>query len=228
MKKAAVVVFARLPRRGRVKTRLIPALGATAALRLHEACLQSTARLVAGLPAGIEKRIYFTGTQPAATRAARRLRFPSALTVRTQRGRTLGGRLRRALTELLARGHECVVFLGSDSPTVPRARILQALRALRRAEVVIGPARDGGYYLIGARTVLPEMFDGIAWGTSRTFAQTRARLRRARRKLALLPPWYDVDRPADVARLRAAVRRSRAPHLKPLRAWFRASKNMHI
>ncbi len=69
MKKAVVVVFARLPRRGRVKTRLIPALGATAALRLYEACLQSTARLVAGLPAGIEKRIYFTGTQPTAPRS---------------------------------------------------------------------------------------------------------------------------------------------------------------
>lgn len=221
MKKTAVVVFARLPQRGKVKTRLAASLGTAEALALHTACLQSTARLAASFPASIEKRLYFTGPPAAARRAARRLGLPESLTINTQRGETLGERLSNALSGLLAEGCQRVVFLGSDSPTLPRERIQRALRALEKHDAVIGPARDGGYYLIGARGLWPEMFRGIAWGTDRAFRQTVERLRRARRRIALLPAWYDVDRLEDLDTLARDVRRSRARHLSPVRNWLR-------
>lgn len=221
MKKSAVVIFARLPQRGRVKTRLAPALGAEAALALHIASLQSTARLVAGLPPDVTKWIYFTGSRREAARAARTLRLPKSLRINVQPRGDLGKRMQRSLRDLLRQGFRQVVFLGSDSPTLSRRLLRRAFKALERHPIVIGPARDGGYYLLAAREVVPEIFTGIDWGTEQTLQQTLRRLRRARRKVTLLPLWYDVDRPADLPRLRAALRRDRAAHLQPLRAWFR-------
>lgn len=230
MDKSAVVIFARAPRPGRVKTRLVPPLTARQALALHVACLQSTAAHVASLPRTIHKYIYFTGLPTPARREARRLRLPATLRVRTQGRGHLGARLERMFTQLCAAGYERVVVIGSDSPTLPRAWLLEALAALRRVEVVIGPAEDGGYYLLGCRQLrfrhsdmrrLPEIFRGIPWGTTKTFARTLARLRRARRfRYRVLPRWYDVDRPTDMVRLEREVARSRNSHLTPLKTFF--------
>ena len=219
--KSVVVIFARLPQRGKVKTRLAKSIGTAKALALHNACLQSTAGLVAALPRNIVKQIYFTGSPAAARRAAGRLLLPATLTVCAQRGRPLGARLANALTELLDEGYNRVIFLGSDSPTLPKEFILRAIKALDRKEVVIGPAQDGGYYLIGTRNNFPEMFRKIPWGTERVFHQTLSNLRRARRRIALLPEWYDVDRLEDLKHLQNDVRRSRARRLSPIRTWLR-------
>lgn len=219
---AALVIFARHPS-GRVKTRLVPPLTPEQALRLHVACLESTARLAASLPGSIDKWLYLTppGGRPGAKE--RCLRLPRSLRVRRQRGGDLGARLRRALRELGADGYRRVVFLGSDSPTLSPRRLRKAFAALLRADAVIGPARDGGYYLIGVRRgsgKQAEIFRGIAWGTRHAFRQTRTRLRKAGLRTTVLPLWYDVDVPADLIRLRGDLRRSRRAHLAPLRAWF--------
>ena len=122
-------------------------------------------------------------------------------------------------------GYERVVVIGSDSPTLTRRRVLDALAALRRAEAVLGPARDGGYYLIGLRrTAKKRLFDGVAWGTRRAFAQTRRNLRAAGLRVRRLPLGYDVDTPADLRRLEREVKRSRQRHLEPLRRWLRATR----
>lgn len=245
MSKAAVVIFARTPRPGRVKTRLIPPLTPRQAQALHVACLQTTAALIASLPRTIHKYLYFTGSPTTARAQARKLRLSATVAIRTQRGTDLGARLEGMFSELFTTGYEHVVVLGSDSPTLPRACLLETFAALRRVDVVIGPTEDGGYYLLGCRCLashhgdakpVPEIFRGISWGTSKTFARTLARLARARirpavptpskklpaRRLAyrILPRWYDVDRPRDLLRLARELARSRKPHLTPLLSYF--------
>lgn len=220
----ALVVFARWPERGRVKTRLVPPLTPDQALGLHIACLESTARLVTSLPASIDKWLYYT---PPSGGASARGRLPRRLRRSVQRGRDLGARLQSAFAELWGKGYRRVVVIGTDSPTLTQRRLRQGFAALRRADAVLGPARDGGYYLIGLRATsgkLPSLFRGVAWGTRRAFRQTQARLRRAGLRCALLPLGYDVDVATDLARLRRALRRRPRAHLEPLRRWFAAQR----
>ena len=91
-----------------------------------------------------------------------------------------------------------VVLIGSDAPTLPVAHVTAGLRALRRARVVLGPSLDGGYYLVGFRAPLPDVFTRMPWGGASVLARTLTRLRRARITPAVLPAWYDVDTPADL------------------------------
>jgi rSAM/selenodomain-associated transferase 1 len=222
--RAALVIFARHPQRGRVKTRLVPPLTPDQALALHVASLQSTAALAASLSPQVELRLYLTSNSlDAARQTTRKLRLPQRLRVRVQGGGDLGARLARAFNKLGAEGYDRVVVIGSDSPTLPRRGLQSAFTALDRAEAVLGPARDGGYYLIGLRLPrrgLSRLFRGIAWGTRRTFQQTRARFRTARLRLHLLPPGDDVDTANDLIRLRRDLRRCGGAHLRPLREWF--------
>lgn len=103
----------------------------------------------------------------------------------------LGVRMARFFERELQAGAKRIVLLGADSPTLPLPLIEQAFAELERADVVIGPATDGGYYLLGCTRRLPPIFEGITWGSGDVLAQTIQRLGDAR--LALLPPWYDVD-----------------------------------
>lgn len=120
-----------------------------------------------------------------------------------QRGSDLGARLLGTIRSLRARGFRRVVVIGSDSPTLPPALLNQAFAALQQgAEVVLGPAEDGGYYLVGSTRVLPVMFEGIPWGTNRVLRATLQSLDRSGVRLFILPPWYDVDRPEDLERAR--------------------------
>lgn len=219
---SALLIFGREPRLGRVKTRLAASLGAEQALALHCACLQATAALAASLPRSVDLWLYLTSNSPAAARRiARRLNLPRRLKVRAQSRGNLGRRLTRALAELGEAGYARVVVVGTDSPTLPPQRLRRAFATLGRADAVLGPARDGGYYLIGLRPGsinLRQLFQGVEWGTPRTFRQTEARFRAARLRLRLLPLGYDVDTAADLLRLRRALRSGQ--RLQPVRRWF--------
>jgi len=123
----------------------------------------------------------------------------------------LGARLSAFLGAQFAAGARSVVVVGSDSPTVPLAYIERAFADLERADVVLGPATDGGYYLVGCAGRVPPIFEDIAWGGPGVLAQTVARLADPEWRLALLPPWYDVDTLDDWRVLRghlAALRRA--------------------
>jgi rSAM/selenodomain-associated transferase 1 len=135
----------------------------------------------------------------------------------------LGGRLSAFFARSLSAGAGAVVALGSDSPTLPPELVERAFRDLESADVVVGPAADGGYYLIGCGRRLPPVFEGIDWGSSRVLHQTVARLADPGWRLAVLPPWYDVDTPQDwdmlaghVAALRRAGADPGVPHTEAL------------
>lgn len=125
-----------------------------------------------------------------------------------QRGRDLGSRMRNAFAGCFRAGCLKAILIGTDTPWMGRGRLELALRALDRADVVLGPTRDGGYYLVGARRPVPEMFSGIDWGTSRVLRQTVATLERAGVPFRLLPRDFDLDRPEDFARAKKLLRRN--------------------
>ena len=189
-----VIVFARAPRAGSVKTRIARRIGDAAAARLHERLVRAALATARGARCGSvelhasERHTFF-----------RTLRVP----VRLQRGVDLGSRMHHALHHALRR-HDRAVLIGSDAPALTPRDIARAARWLHvGADVVLAPAEDGGYALIGARRVTPAVFAAVEWGSDRVLAQTRANLVRARLRVRLLQRVWDVDRPEDLERLRS-------------------------
>ena len=107
------------------------------------------------------------------------------------------------------------MLIGSDSPTLDPSVVVSAFLCLQQKDLVIGPATDGGYYLIGCRPPVPAVFEGVDWGTPAVLWQTLDRLRGAGRSLAVLPPWYDVDTADDWRALAGHVRAMRAAGMDP-------------
>jgi len=195
-----LVVFARAPVEGAVKRRLAAALGPARALALYEAFLDDACALAASLSStrSIARGVLaVTGgaDHPAVVERAR----AHGLAIAEQRGGDLGARMANALEDNFTYGPVCVI--GSDSPTLDRALVVEAFAALARHDVVLGPATDGGYWLVGARRPAPDLFAGIEWGSDRVLVETLARLRA--HDHALLPFWYDVDDAAGLDLLRA-------------------------
>ncbi|MCC6210606.1 MAG: TIGR04282 family arsenosugar biosynthesis glycosyltransferase [Burkholderiales bacterium] len=197
-----VIVFARAPTPGRVKTRLAPLLGREGAARLHERMLERAIRTAVAARCG---EVELHGA-PGATHAFfRGLRGRFALRLRAQGRGGLGARMRRAFARALRR-HAYVILIGSDCPALRPADLRAALRALRAgADAVLSPVEDGGYALLGLRRAAPELFAGVRWGRNRVLAQTRSRLARLGWRRRELRTLWDVDRPRDVARLRRSA-----------------------
>jgi rSAM/selenodomain-associated transferase 1 len=198
-------LFAKWPEAGAVKTRLAaadPAWGA----RVARAFLLDTAERLAAVDA--RRMLAFAPPEREADFAA----VSAGLFALVPQGDgDLGRRLAAFVDNQLAAGARAVVLVGTDSPTLPVAYVEQAFAELERADLVLGPASDGGYYLVGCGPTRPPIFDGIAWSTARVLADTVATLADPRWQLALLPPWYDVDTPDGWAMLRghlAALRRA--------------------
>jgi rSAM/selenodomain-associated transferase 1 len=123
----------------------------------------------------------------------------------------LGSRLSGFVREQFQRGATAVVLAGTDSPTLPVELVEQAFAELARAHVVLGPATDGGYYLVGCVPPLPPLFEGVSWSTPGVLGDTVARLTDPAWRVAVLPPWYDVDTLDDWRMLQghlAALRRA--------------------
>jgi rSAM/selenodomain-associated transferase 1 len=204
--KVAVLVFARAPSPGRVKTRLAPRLGAWGAARLHARLTRQALCTAAAARCG-PVELHATGAHPILRRYARELRVP----LRLQRGCDLGERMERAL----ARARPAIV-IGTDCPELRPGDLARAARLLQGGvHVVVAPARDGGYVLIGARRSSPRLFAGIEWGGERVYAETLRRLEGLGLTWRALREMQDIDRPADLDALKwlrcgaAAQRRAR-------------------
>ncbi len=197
----ALVLFARAPVPGEVKTRLIPALGAEAAAELYRCFLQDALVQAAGLEAEVVVAVAEAG-QAARVAELVAAHCPSAELL-VQVGADLGERMLNAFRQVLRAGARAAVLVGTDVPHLPRSRVVEALSRAAEHEVVLGPARDGGYYLIGLHAVIPHLFQGLEWGTREVLGETLRRAQELGLTVTQLEPWGDVDTPADLAALRA-------------------------
>jgi uncharacterized protein len=193
----ALIVVGKAPEPGLAKTRLVPPLTPQEAADLYRAFLLDAVDL--GLSAGCD-RVSVVHPRGAATVLSALL--PPAVHLLEQRTRGLGEALAFAFRTHLDESFARVVLIGSDNPTLPASPIHQAFAALDTHDLSIGPSADGGYYLIGLRRPHLGVFEGIEWSTPRVYAQTLARARQLNLRVQAVPEWYDVDTPADLARLR--------------------------
>lgn len=198
-----LAIFARSPELGKVKTRLFPALPADLAVRLHVAMLEDA--MGVAMASGVDSTVFWScdGDEAALPQP------PTGIAVRRQRGSDLGARLVAAFDELLAGPGDRAVVIGSDCPDLAPGTIREAFAGLDRHDLVLGPARDGGYYLVGLRRSAPALFAGVAWGTGRVMAETLERAATAGIEAARLGVLEDIDTPDDLVRFIA--RRAVAP-----------------
>jgi uncharacterized protein len=204
-RRTALAVIAKEPVAGLAKTRLAPALGEEGAARAAAAMLADTLAAVGSV--GADPWLCFTPTD-----ARERLRrFAPGFRLLAQAPGDLGDRLAACLADLLAAGADRVAIVGADTPHVPIASYRQAFALLEQADVVLGPALDGGYYLVAAKTARPELFVGVPMGTELVLAETLSRAARGGLVVALLPPLRDLDRVEDLADALAAGDLADAP-----------------
>ena len=179
-------VFAKAPIPGHVKTRLRPVLDEEQAARLAAAFVRDTLLKAAQL--GPPVTVYYAGDRALLVPLA-----PPNVRWAEQGDGDLGARMACVPAPCL--------ILGADSPHLPLSLLSAALAAVPAYDVVLGPAEDGGYFLIGLRAPQPALFDGIAWSTETVLAQTLARADALGLTVHQTPPWYDLDTPADLRRL---------------------------
>ena len=190
--------MAKYPAPGRVKTRLAATLGAERACALYRAFVLDLADRLAALPYAV-CWAFWPPEAPFATL------LPGAV-CRPQRGSDLGARMADAVAAAFAERPGALVVVGADAPHIPPERLGEAFALLGRgADVVLGPAEDGGYYLLGLAAPAPELFADIAWSTPDVLRATVDRARRLGLTTRLLATSFDVDQPADLARLRALL-----------------------
>lgn len=195
----AIVVIGKAPRAGRVKTRLVPPLDSEVATRLYAAFLQDTMQTC--LTLGWERT---TLIHPRGDRRTLRSLLPGAVELLEQPGAGLTDALQHAFAHHFnfEDDFQKVILVGSDSPTLPAEAIVKAEATLRtERDLALGRTADGGYYLVGMRAPHPGVFEGIEWSTPRVYRQTVERAHELGLVVHPATEWYDVDEPADLARL---------------------------
>jgi rSAM/selenodomain-associated transferase 1 len=199
----ALVIVAKAPVVGQVKTRLCPPLSAAAAAELFRCFLVDTIARACTV-SDVQVCLAFT---PANSEALFRALLPFPLRYLPQRGNGLGERLVNIFADLLHEGFSKVVIMDSDSPTLPTAYLQEAFTSLSdlRNDAVLGPCSDGGYYLVGARAVHRELFENITWSTSSVLTETLTQAQLHKLNITLLPSWYDIDNGADLYKLVAEL-----------------------
>lgn len=195
-------MFAKAPIPGEVKTRLLPYFTKEDAARLHEAFIYDTFKSVSRIGA---KKFLFC--HPSIEHSIfRKISNDTGIRLMEQRGKDLGERMKNATDMLFEEGFKRVIILGADSPSLPVKYIEDGFKRLTDYSIVIGPSIDGGYYLIGAKSSVPRIFDDVPWGTGRVFRTTLEKGIRLGLDLYILPFWYDIDTIEDLALLYSHAR----------------------
>jgi rSAM/selenodomain-associated transferase 1 len=210
----ALAVMAKAPIAGEVKTRLVPPLTQEQAADLYRALLLDQLKHLQGFPTADRYLVY---TPEDSAPLMKRLAPPNFHCL-AQRGGDLGERMNAAFIDLWRRGHRNVMLVGSDLPALPLTILETAfdLLAASAGQVVLGPSRDGGYYLVGMNRPTSEIFEDMSWGDDQVLRVTLEKLSALGIKPALLPEWFDIDRVEDLNRLevlskpaeRAALKRT--------------------
>jgi len=198
MENKALIVFARSPKSGQVKSRLTSLITPREAANIYRAFLKDSLKQFASL--GVAVRLYMSDEKE--------LDFPVyGATILRQHGDDLGKRMQHAFTETAETGYEQIVIIGTDHPTLPDAYIQSAFDALLNIPTVsIGPTEDGGYYLLGMNPYTHGLFDGMVYSRSDVYRLTLERAYHSGTNIVELPEWYDVDTPDDLKRLIADER----------------------
>jgi uncharacterized protein len=189
------------PRPGAVKTRLAAEIGDVAAADAYRAMAERVLAQTAPIAGEYERRVFFTPPDAADEIAA----WLPRETLIAQQGADLGERMDGAFAHAFAQGAEAVVLVGSDVPRLTRDHVTAAFDALARVPVVLGPATDGGYYMIALRHRQPELFQGMLWGSDSVRIATASRAAALGLEVHLLDPLRDVDTAADLDAERSAL-----------------------
>jgi hypothetical protein len=191
-----LIIFTRYPEPGKTKTRLIPALGAEGAATLQRQMTEHTLAQVKELQAKrlVSVEVYFVGGNQQLMQSW----LGTSVIYRQQGDGDLGRRMAIAFQTALEAGKQRVVVIGTDCPDLKAEVMVKAFHALEQHDLVLGPAQDGGYYLIGLCRLIPELFTGISWSTAEVLQQTMSIAQRLELAVAYLPMLSDVDRPEDL------------------------------
>jgi rSAM/selenodomain-associated transferase 1 len=213
-----LVIMAKAPRPGTVKTRLTRSLSVDAATELYRCLLDDTMALARSL-SGVEVAILC----PAPDVEDLRQVAPGDVDVVAQKGEGLAAGLISVFAQFAASGRQRVVAFNSDSPHLPASVLRNAFEALTAHDLVVGPTHDGGYYLVGAKAAHPSLFDGDGMGTKSAFDGLLARARGLQLSIGFTDPFYDVDVEGDLMRLAAELRTApaRAPRTA---AWLERNR----
>lgn len=191
-----LIIFTRYPEPGNAKTRLIPAVGAETAAEMHRQMTEYTLAQVKPLRQSrlLSIEVWFAGGDRTQMEAW----LGGGLQYQPQPDGNLGDRMLQAFQSAFDSGVAGAIIIGTDCPEITDTLLVDAFQALQQTDVVLGPATDGGYYLIGLRRVIPELFQAIAWSTDLVLQQTVAIVEKLNLSLTLLPILTDVDRPEDL------------------------------
>ena len=205
------ILFVRAPQIGAVKTRLEKALDADTVLRLYR-CFVKDVIETAKAGADVVRICFY----PAHQKASVMNWLGEGVDYFPQTGADLGSRMKNAFLETFKKGFSRAVLIGTDIPDLPGAVLTEAFFALEKGKPVIGPAKDGGYYLIGfdRNTFCPAVFDNMAWGRDDVFKQTLAAFEKAGRQPHIVAKWQDIDDHRDLFDLadRCRANPGAAPH----------------
>lgn len=203
---AAIGVMCKAPQPGRAKTRLAASVGAAAAAKLSSCFLRDVAAAIESVPEQLGRRGYGVYA-PAGAEALLQQLFPRTFGLLLQADDEFGNVLFGATRDLLTAGHDCVLLINGDSPTLPPSFLVQAIGLLRQPgdRMVLGPAADGGYYLIGLKHPHRHLFIDIPWGTETVARRTLDRAAAIHLETTQLPEWYDIDDTETLGWLRAEL-----------------------
>jgi rSAM/selenodomain-associated transferase 1 len=199
----ALAVMAKAPVAGQVKTRLLPTFTDKEAAELYRSLLLDQLDHLRKL----DTADFYLAFAPEHARRSMEQLAPPCFDLFPQQGEDLGARMQAVFARLFAAGHKHIVLIGGDVAPVPSIFFDEAYDFLAAAgeRVVLGPSRDGGYYLVGCNRLTPQIFAGMTWSHSEVLAQTRIKLASLKIDTHLLPTWFDVDTPDDVHYLQAVL-----------------------
>lgn len=203
--KKILVIMAKEPEAGKVKTRLCPPLTQEQAAELYKCFLVD--KITAGicLTEDMKEISLALAVDPPTGKSFLKDLVPAWTHLVAQKGRDLGERQRDLFDHFFKRGFGQVVITDSDSPTLPLEYLKRPFELLESTDMVLGPSQDGGYYLVGLNNPQPGLFSKISWSTDLVLEQTMARAKKRNLEIKSLPPWYDVDTPQDLEKLQSEM-----------------------
>ena len=200
-----IILFTRYPEAGKVKTRLIPVLGREETAKLHRDMVEHTLDRLKKFKSfrSVEVEVCFEGGEQDLWESW----LGKGIEYFPQKNGGLGERMEEAFRRAFSQGRERAILIGTDIPGIASGLLEEALEGLKVYDVVIGPALDGGYYLIGLSKICPEIFKDIPWSTDEVFARTLEIVKDASLSVLPLQPLADVDRPEDLCQWKARADR---------------------